>query len=133
VIRRKNPVIPVPVLARRWHEIGEPVEKLKRRESDDATGPRPRGLPPAPPPDPGGRLVPLEHVADAGDAAVWTAGHGKPLKRKRRPGAVAQQVFETLEVARHVAVDGHDPHPRVDLNPAVLPAEDSAAGGMKTP
>ena len=47
VIRRKHPVIPVPVLARRWHEIGEPVEKLKRREIDDAPGrvdfrPRPR-------------------------------------------------------------------------------------------
>jgi hypothetical protein len=84
VIRRKHPVIPVPVLARRWHEIGEPVEKLKWREIDDATGARPRGLPPPPPPDLGGRLVPLLHVADAGDAAVWTAGHGKPLERKRR-------------------------------------------------
>jgi hypothetical protein len=28
------------VLARRRHEIGEPVEKLKRREVDDAIGPR---------------------------------------------------------------------------------------------
>ena len=37
-------MIPVPVLARRRHEIGEPVEKLKRREFDDAIGPRPRGL-----------------------------------------------------------------------------------------
>ena len=35
---------PVPVLARRRHEIAEPVEKLKRREVDDAIGPRPRGL-----------------------------------------------------------------------------------------
>jgi len=34
-------VIPVPVLARRRHEIGEPVEKLKRREVDDAIGARP--------------------------------------------------------------------------------------------
>ena len=44
VTRCKHPVIPVPVLARRRHEIGEPVEKLKRREVDDAIGPRPRGL-----------------------------------------------------------------------------------------
>jgi len=44
VVGCKHPVIPVPVLARRRHEIGEPVEKLKRREVDDAIGPRPRGL-----------------------------------------------------------------------------------------
>jgi hypothetical protein len=30
VIRCKHPVIPVPVLPRRRHEIGEPVWKLKR-------------------------------------------------------------------------------------------------------
>jgi hypothetical protein len=65
--------MPVPLLARRWHEIGEPVEKLKRREIADAPGPRPRGLPPATPPDPGGRLVPLEHVAVVGEAVRGTA------------------------------------------------------------
>ena len=41
VIRRKDAVISVPVLARRRHKVGEPVEKLKRRELDDAIGPRP--------------------------------------------------------------------------------------------
>ena len=44
VIRRKHPVIPMPVLPRRRDEISEPVEELKRREFDDAIGPRPRGL-----------------------------------------------------------------------------------------
>jgi hypothetical protein len=44
VIRRKDAVIPVPVLARRRHEVGEPVEKLKRREVDDDARPAPRGL-----------------------------------------------------------------------------------------
>ena len=39
VVGCKHPVIPVPVLARRRHEIGEPVEKLKRREVDNAIGP----------------------------------------------------------------------------------------------
>ena len=48
VIRRKDAVIPVPVLARRRHEVGEPVEKLKRREVNDAVGPWSRGLVPAP-------------------------------------------------------------------------------------
>ena len=47
VIRRKDAVIPVPVLARRRHEVGEPVEKLKRREVNDAVGPWSRGLVPA--------------------------------------------------------------------------------------
>jgi hypothetical protein len=54
VIRRKHPVIPVPVLPRRRDEIRQPVEELKRRELDDAFGSRPRGLPPATPPDPVG-------------------------------------------------------------------------------
>jgi len=44
VIWGKHPVMPMPVLARRWHEIGEPVEKLKRRELDDAVRRRLRGL-----------------------------------------------------------------------------------------
>jgi hypothetical protein len=43
VIRREYSVIAMPVLPRRRHEIGEPVEELKRRELDDAIGPRSRG------------------------------------------------------------------------------------------
>jgi len=45
VIRRKDAVIPMPVLARRRYEIGEPVEELKRREFDNAMSSRPLGLP----------------------------------------------------------------------------------------
>ena len=99
----------MPVLPRRRDEIGEPVEELKRREFDDAIGSRPRGLPPTTPPDPVGRLVPREHVADLGDAAGWAADHGQSLQCKGGPGAVPQQVFQALEVARHVAVDERDP------------------------
>ena len=63
VIRCKHSVIPVPVLARRRHEIGEPVEKLKRREVDDAIGPRPRGLAAATGSDPVGvNSVPFDIV-----------------------------------------------------------------------
>jgi len=47
VIRGEHPVFAMPVLLRRWDEIGEPVEALKRREFDDAIGSRPRELPPA--------------------------------------------------------------------------------------
>ena len=42
VIRREYSVVAMPVLPRRRYEIGEPVEELKRREFDDAVGPRPR-------------------------------------------------------------------------------------------
>jgi len=47
VIRRKHPVVAMPVLPRRRDEIGEPVEELKRREPDDAISSRPRRRPPA--------------------------------------------------------------------------------------
>ncbi len=43
VVRRKHSVIPVPVFSRLRGEIGEPVQKLKRRELDDAAGRRLRG------------------------------------------------------------------------------------------
>jgi hypothetical protein len=48
VIRRKHPVITMPVLPRRRDEIGEPVQKLKRRELDDAVGPGRVDLRPGP-------------------------------------------------------------------------------------
>ena len=35
-----------------------------------------------------------EHVADAGDAAVFAAHHGEPFQREGRPGTVSQQVLE---------------------------------------
>jgi len=54
----------MPVLPRRRDKIGQPVEELKRRELDDAVGSRPRGLAAATPPDPVGRLVSRQHVAD---------------------------------------------------------------------
>ena len=47
VIRGEHPVIAMPVLPRRRHEIGQPVQEVKRQEFDDATGARPCGLPPA--------------------------------------------------------------------------------------
>ena len=48
VIRGEHPVIAMPVLPRRRHEVSEPVEELKWGKLDDAAGARPRGLPPAP-------------------------------------------------------------------------------------
>jgi hypothetical protein len=80
VVRCKHSVIPMPVLPRRRDEIGEPVQKLKRREFDNAVGPRPRGLAAAARPDPVGGFVSGQHVADFGYAAVCTADHGEPLQ-----------------------------------------------------
>ena len=52
VIRRKHPVVAVSVLSRRRHEVRQTIEKLKRREVDNAVGPRPRGRAAAAGPDP---------------------------------------------------------------------------------
>ena len=93
VVRREHSVIAMPVLPRRRHEIGQPVQKLKRRELDDAIGPRPGGLAAAAPPDPVGGFVPGQHVADASDAAICTTDRGEPFERERWPGAVSQQVL----------------------------------------
>jgi hypothetical protein len=104
----------MPMLSRWRHEIGQPAQEVKRREFDDAVGARPRGLPPAPRADPVGRPkddpASGEHVADAGDAAVFAADHGEPLQREGRTGTVSQQVLETLKITRHFAVDERDPH-----------------------
>jgi hypothetical protein len=70
VIRRKHPVIPVPVLARRRHEIGEPIEKLPRREINDAILPRASGRALPAGADPLAALVSGQRVADAFGAAV---------------------------------------------------------------
>ncbi len=67
----------VPVLPRRRHEIGQPVQEVTRREFDDAVSARPRRLPPTPRADPVGRPnddpASREHVADASDATVGVA------------------------------------------------------------
>ena len=102
------------VLPRRRDEIRQPIEKLKRREIDDAIGTRPRGRAAATGSDPVGRLVSGEHVTDATDAAVWAADHGEPLECEGGPGTVSQQVFETPKIAGHIAVDERDPDARVD-------------------
>ena len=105
VIRRKHPVVAMPVLARRRHEIGEPVEELKGQDVDDAVRPRTRGLSRAAQADPVGGLVSGEHVADAADATACVTRHGEPFEGKGRPRTVPHQVFQALKVARHVAVN----------------------------
>ena len=79
VIGSEDAVIPVPVPPRLWDEIGEPIEELKRRELDDAAGPRLRGLSLSAWPDPVGGLVPRHHVtpvAGKSYATVLCQGNG---------------------------------------------------------
>ena len=83
VIRRKHPVVAMPVLPRRRDEIGEPVEELKRQEVDDAVRPRPRGLSRAARADPVGGLVSGEHVADFDCAAACVTCHRESLGHRR--------------------------------------------------
>ena len=119
VIRGEHPWLvsnrrALPVLPRRRHEIGQSVQEVKRRELDDAAGARPRGLPPAPRANPVGCLVSREHVADAGDAAVFAADHGEPLQREGRPGAVSQEMFEVLTLDTQLDTVERDPDTRID-------------------
>jgi hypothetical protein len=60
-------------------------------DGDDAVGSRPRRLSPATPPDPVGRLVSGQHVADADDAAVGVADHGQSLEREVTPSSGLMQ------------------------------------------
>jgi hypothetical protein len=66
---------------------------------------------------------PGEHVADAGDAAVFAAHQGEPFQREGRPGTVSQQVLKALKIARHVAVDECNPDAGVHRKPTVLSSE----------
>ena len=89
----------MPGLPRWRHEIGEPVQKLKRRELDDAIGRRLRGRSAASRANPVGSLVSGKHVADFRDAAARVTSHGKSLEGKRRPGAVSEQMLEAPKIA----------------------------------
>ena len=57
VVRREHPVVAMAVLPRRWHEIGESVKELVRRESHDSARSRSSGLSPSARPDPGGLVT----------------------------------------------------------------------------
>ena len=118
----------MPVFSRRRHEIGKPIEELKRRELDDAAGPRPCGLPRATRADPVGGFVPGQHVTDAGDATARVTSDKEPLEREGRTGTIPQQMFETLKIAGHIAVDECDPDTGIDGKPTVLPGEHVGSG-----
>ena len=107
-------MVAMPMLPRRRDEIGQPIQKLERRELDDAARPRPRGLAAAARPDPVGGFVSGQHGADFGSTAVWAADHGEPLECEGGPGAVSEKMLETPNIARHVAGEERDPDTGVD-------------------
>ena len=114
VVRRKHPVIPVPVPPGRWDQRCQPVKKLKRRQLDDTTGPGPRRLPRASRANPVPALVLRQGVANPLRAVARARHNQKPIERKRRPSTVTQQMLQALEVPRHVLVSKRDPNARID-------------------
>ena len=122
----------MPVLPRRRDEIGQPVQKLKRRELHDAIGSRPRGLPAAAWPDPVGCFVSGQHVADAGDPAVWAADHGDPLQCEGGPGAIPQQVFQKLTLDTQMGTKECDPDTGVDCGRADAGASASSRAACRS-
>ena len=81
VVRRKHPAVAMPVLPRRWAEIGEQVEELTRRQLDETARAGPRELSRAVRADPVGGFVSGHHVADLCDEAGLAADHGESLER----------------------------------------------------
>ena len=114
VVRRKHPVIPMPVPPGRWDQRCQPVEKLKRRQLDDTTGPGPRRLSRASRANPVPALVPRQGVANPLRSVARVRHNRKPLNCKRRPGAVTQQMLEAPEVPRHVPVSKRESNAGID-------------------
>jgi hypothetical protein len=64
VVQREHPVIPMSVPPRRWDQVCQPIEKLKRTQLDDTAGPGPRRLFCASRANPVPALVPRQRVAN---------------------------------------------------------------------
>ncbi len=86
MIRGEDAVVAMAVLPRRWHEVGEAVEKLAGREVDDAVLSGAGGRAPAARSDPLAALVAGQRAADAFAAAVVARVKGEPLEREGGPG-----------------------------------------------
>ncbi len=85
VIRREDAVVLVPVFSWRRHEVRQTIQKLKRREFNDAVGIGPGGFSRPSRADPVAGLVSGQHVANSSDAAVFTAVHGESLESMETP------------------------------------------------
>jgi hypothetical protein len=55
-----------------------------------------------------------QHVADAGDAAVWAADHGQPFEGKGGPSKGSEKMLETLTRDTQVEPKERDPDTGVD-------------------
>jgi hypothetical protein len=114
VIRGEDAVVAVAVLPRRRHEIGQAIEKLPRRKVDEAVLTRGGGLALPAGADPLPALVAGQRGADAFGGAVAAGSQGESLECEGGPGAVSQEVLDTPEVARHVAVHEGDADAGID-------------------
>ena len=92
VVRCKHSAIPVPVLARRRHEIGEPVQELKRRELDDAVRSRSRRLAAATGSDPD---------------AEWSRFHENPIGLRGPEGDAENLPFTRAALAMMENLDAN--------------------------
>jgi hypothetical protein len=101
---------------------------LVGREVDDALGVGCGRLARASGPDPGAAFVAGERVADPLRPAVSGLEQEESLEGEGGAGAIAQEVFEALEVVRDVAISERDAHARIDGKPAVLPGEHVGGG-----
>lgn len=123
----KDAVIPMPVLARRRHEIGESVEKLKRREFYDVAraGPAHADFRLRPGPT---QLAALCRGSTEG-TPVMRPSEPRMTDSRSSANAIPQQTFQTLRVALHVPIDEHDSHARIDGKLAVLPGDHVGGDG----
>ena len=79
-------------------------------------------------PDPVGRLMSQQHVADASDEAVCVADHREPLQYEGGTGAIPQQLFEWLTLDTQLETNERDPDACIDREPAVLPNKHIGGG-----
>jgi hypothetical protein len=100
--------------SRRRHEVGHTIEKLEGLEFDDAVLSRGGGLALPAGADPLPALVAGQRGADAFGGAVAAGSQGESLECEGGPGAVSQEVLDTPEVARHVAVHEGDADAGID-------------------
>jgi hypothetical protein len=122
VTRGEHPVIAMPVLSRRRDKVRQTIEKLKRREFDDASGSRPRGLSPAARPSwrPSGPCGGRCTTADA--AALAGEGHDESLAAARAESAGEAEAEEPAgEIAAEFVLNvyRHGPLGFPPLKPAL--------------
>jgi len=121
-----------------WNAVRGCGCRSRAARPDVATTPKGTQKETPPPPGPSAwprllRDVSGEHVADAGDAAVFAAHHGEPFQREGRPGTVSQQVLEGLTLDTQMETKERDPDAGVHRETTVLASEHIAGRPAPAP